>query len=105
METANLLLYTGVMALVTYLIRMLPLALIRRKIESPLIRSFLYYVPYAVLAAMILPDILYATRSFWSAAAALAVGAGLALRGQKLIVVAIFACLTVFVAELLLGIV
>jgi branched-subunit amino acid transport protein len=105
MAADKLLLYTGVMALATYLIRMLPLVLLRKRITSPLIRSFLYYIPYAVLAAMIVPDILYATRSLWSAAAALAVGAGLALGGKKLITVAIFACLTVFLVELLLEIV
>jgi len=104
METGRLLLYIGVMALVTYLTRMPPLTLIRRRIESPLFRSFLYYIPYAVLAAMILPDMLFATRSIWSGAAALGVGTVLALRGKTLITVAIFACVAVFLVELLLGV-
>ncbi|MDR1193337.1 MAG: AzlD domain-containing protein [Peptococcaceae bacterium] len=102
MAPADILLYTGVMALVTYLIRMLPLTLIRRRVDSPLIRSFLYYVPYAVLAAMIVPEMLYATLSVWSAAAALVVGVASALRGRSMIAVAILACLTVFAAESLL---
>jgi branched-subunit amino acid transport protein len=92
------------MALVTYLIRMLPITLLRRKIENRLFRSFLYYIPYAVLAAMIVPDMLFATRSLWSGAAALAAGVALALRGQKLLTVAIVACAAVFVAELLMKI-
>lgn len=104
MTTDKLIPYICVMALVTYLIRMLPLAIIRRKIENPLFRSFLYYIPYAVLAAMIVPDMLFATGSLWSGAAALAVGVIMALRGGKLLTVAIFACGTVFAAEMLLGI-
>ena len=41
----NIYIYILVMAAVTYLIRMLPLALSRKEITSPFIRSFLYYVP------------------------------------------------------------
>ena len=50
-------LYLLVMAGVTYLIRMLPLVLCRKKIENRFIRSFLYYIPYAVLSAMTIPAI------------------------------------------------
>jgi branched-subunit amino acid transport protein len=102
MAAYRLLLHIGLMALVTYLIRMLPIALIRRKIGNELFRSFLYYIPYAVLAAMILPDILFATRSVWSGAAALTAGILLALKGQKLLTVAVVACAVVYAAELLL---
>ena len=56
-------LYILVMAAVTYLIRMLPLTLIRRKITNRTLRSFLYYVPYATLSAMTFPAILTATGS------------------------------------------
>ena len=66
--------YLFVMAGVTYLIRMLPLTLFRRKITNRYVRSFLAYVPYAVLAAMTIPDILFSTSSVWSAATGLAVG-------------------------------
>ena len=59
----NIYIYILVMAAVTYLIRMLPLALSRKEITSPFIRSFLYYVPYACLAAMTFPAILFATDS------------------------------------------
>jgi len=100
MTATKILLDIGVMALVTYLVRMLPLTLLRSKITSRLFRSFLYYIPYAVLAAMIIPDMLFATRSVWSGAAALALGSALALWGKKLIIVAIFACAAVFVVEL-----
>ena len=64
----NIYIYILVMAGVTYLIRMLPLALSRKEITSPFIKSFLYYVPYACLAAMTFPAILFATDSMISAA-------------------------------------
>ena len=70
--------YLLVMAGVTYLIRMLPLTVFRREIRSPFLRSFLYYVPYAVLGAMTVPDIFYATGSLWTALAGLAVAVVLA---------------------------
>jgi branched-subunit amino acid transport protein len=101
----RLLMYIFVMALVTYLIRMLPLALIRKKIENPFARSFLYYIPFAVLAAMIMPDMLFATRSLWSGAAALCAGVFMALRGRNLIIVALCACVTVYIVEWLMFIV
>ena len=66
--------YLLVMAGVTYLIRMLPLTVFRREIRSPFLRSFLYYVPYAVLGAMTVPDIFYATGNLWTALAGLAAG-------------------------------
>lgn len=66
-------LYIAVMAIVTYLIRMLPLTLIKKEIKNPFIRSFLYYVPYVTLSVMTFPAIIYATASPVSGAAALAV--------------------------------
>ena len=68
----NVYLYILVMAGVTYLIRLLPLTLIRKEIKNTYIRSFLYYVPYVTLSVMTFPAILYATKSVWSGAAALA---------------------------------
>ena len=67
-------LYIAVMAGVTYLIRVLPLTLIRKEIKNKTIRSFLYYVPYVTLAVMTFPAILDATGSVWSGAAALVAG-------------------------------
>ena len=95
--------YLLVMALVTYLLRMAPLALMRRKIESRFVRSFLYYVPYAVLAAMTVPAVFYATRSLWSAAAGFVVAVIFAVKKQKMAVVALAGCAAVFLAELLMG--
>ena len=98
----EILAYIAVMALVTYLIRMLPLTLNRKKIETRFIRSFLYYVPYATLAAMTFPAILTATGSVISAALGFIAALILALRGKSLLTVAIFASAVVLVCELLL---
>ena len=57
--------YIAVMAFVTYLIRVIPLTVFRKKIENRYIQSFLYYVPYTCLTAMTFPAILYATESIW----------------------------------------
>lgn len=97
---AEILIYIAVMALVTYLIRMLPLTLIRRRITNVYVRSFLYYVPYATLSAMTFPAILTATGSVWSAALGFAVALLLAFRGKSLLTVALFASAAVLLCEL-----
>ena len=89
-----------VMAGVTYLIRVLPLVLIRREIKNKTARSFLHYVPYVTLSVMTFPAILTATGVLWSALAALAVAVLLSLKGCKLPIVAAAACVTVFAVEL-----
>ena len=89
-----------VMAAVTYLIRVLPLVLIRREIKNRTVRSFLHYVPYVTLSVMTFPAILTATGVIWSALAALAVAVLLSLKGCKLPIVAAAACVTVFAVEL-----
>ena len=98
----NIYLYILVMAAVTYLIRMLPLALSRKEITSPFIRSFLYYVPYACLAAMTFPAILSATESVLSAAVGFAAALLAAYREKSLLTVALFACAAVFIVERIL---
>lgn len=95
----NVYLYILVMAGVTYLIRMLPLALFRREITSPFVKSFLYYVPYACLAAMTFPAILFSTASVISAAVGFAVALIAAYREKSLLTVALCACAAVFVVE------
>lgn len=97
--------YIFVMAGVTYLIRMLPLTLIQKKISNSYIRSFLYYIPYACLTAMTFPAILYATQSPVSALAGFAVAVLLALKKQSLVTVALSSCVAVFVAERIMEIV
>lgn len=99
MSWSNYLPHLLVMAGVTYLIRMLPLTVFRREIKSRFIKSFLHYVPYAVLGAMTFPDVLYSTGSLWTAAAGLAVAVVMAWRGRSLLTVAIGACLAVAAAQ------
>ena len=98
----NIWLYILVMASVTYLIRMVPLVLIRREITNRTIRSFLYYVPYVTLSVMTCPAILEATQTPWSGLAALVVGIAMAWLGRSLFQVAVGCCLVVLIAELLL---
>ena len=95
-------LYIAVCAGISFLIRELPLTLIRRKITNRTLRSFLYYVPYATLSAMTFPAILTATGSAISAALGFAAALILAFRGKSLLTVAIIASATVLVCELIL---
>ena len=83
--------YIAVMAGVTYLIRMLPFTLFRRKIRSRFFRSVLYYIPYAVLSAMTIPAIFYSTGDMATAAVGAAVAVVLAYFDLPLIVVALAA--------------
>ena len=87
------------MAGTTYLIRVLPFALITKKIENTFIRSVLYYIPYAVLAAMTLPAAVYATRNVISACAGITVAVLFAYKGKSLTFVAVAACAAVYAVE------
>ena len=95
-------LYILVMAGVTYLIRVLPLTLIRKEIKNTYIRSFLYYVPYVTLSVMTFPAILTATASVWSAVTSLVIAIFLAYKGKSLFIVSLAACTAVFLTELFL---
>ena len=102
MHKPGFFLYLLVMAGVTYLIRMLPLVLVRGKITNRYLLSFLHYIPYAVLSAMTVPACFYATQSVWSAAAGTGAALLLACRSKGLLTVAAGACVAVFLAELVL---
>ena len=101
----NVYIYIAVMALVTFLIRVLPLTLIRKKITNVTLRSFLYYVPYVTLSVMTFPAIIEATNSVWSGIAALISGILLAYFGVSLFGVAVCSCAVVFVLELLINVI
>ncbi len=102
MTTSTFFLYLLLMAGSTYLIRVLPFVAVRHKIQNRFIRSFLYYIPFAVLTAMTIPAIFTATRSVISAAMGFGVAILLALKKRSLTTVALAACLTVYVTELIL---
>lgn len=88
------------MAGVTYLVRMLPFTLFRRRIRSKFLKSFLFYIPYAVLGAMTFPAILYSTGSTVTAAAGTAVALLLSYFNQPLIVVALAAAAASYICGL-----
>ncbi|MCI9180270.1 MAG: AzlD domain-containing protein [Lachnospiraceae bacterium] len=96
----NVYAYILVMAVTTYLIRVLPLTLIRKPIKNKFIRSFLYYVPYVTLSVMTFPSIITATSSIYSGAAGFLAALVLAFCGAGLLKVAVGACGIVFLLEL-----
>ncbi len=96
-------LYLLVMAGVTYLVRMVPLVLVRREIKNRFVLSFLHYLPSAVLSVMTVPAIFYATGSTVSAAVGFAVAMALGWKGRSLLTVAALSSGAVLVAELLMG--
>jgi len=96
----NIYIYILVMAVVTYLIRLLPLTIIRTEIKNTFVRSFLYYVPYVTLSVMTFPAILTATNSIFSALTGFFVALIIAAKGGSLIKVAAAAVVTVFIVEL-----
>ena len=102
MNLSRLLVYIAVTAVSTYLIRVIPLVAIQKKIENRFFRSFLYYVPYVTLSIMTFPAILEATDNIWAGLAALVCGTILAYFGVGLFGVAISSCVIVFVLELFL---
>lgn len=88
------------MILTTFLIRAIPMVLIRRQIKNNFIKSFLYYVPYITLAVMTFPAIIEATSSPLAGAIALIIGIIAAYKNMNLIGVASICCITVFIIEL-----
>lgn len=96
----TMLIYIAVMAGVTYLIRMIPFTLFRRKIKSRFIQSVLYYIPYAVLSAMTFPSIFYSTGNTVTAIIGTIVAIILAYFKLPLTIVALAACVSAFISGL-----
>ena len=94
--------YLAVMAGVTYLIRMLPLVLIKKQIKNKYLLSFLYYIPYAVLSVMTIPAIFYSTSGKLSALVGFVVAVVLAYMNQSLVKVAALSSLAVLIIEYIL---
>ena len=94
--------YLLILAGSTYLIRAVPFALLRKKVTNRYVRSFLYYIPYTVLAAMTLPAALYATGNVFAAVLGLIAGGVLAIRGRSLTTVAAVACAVALLTDLAL---
>lgn len=101
MKTSYILISIAVMAGVTYLIRVLPMVLFRKKITNKWVKSFLYYVPFVVLAAMTFPAVLSSTGSYVSAAAGCLVALLLAYFKKGLLTVAVGAALAAFITQII----
>lgn len=95
-------LYLVTMAGVTYLVRMLPMVLMKKKIQNRFLLSFLYYIPYAVLTVMTVPAILYSTSSYLSAIVGTVTALILAFFNKGLLTVAGFSCAAVLATELIM---
>ncbi len=101
MKNCTFFIYLLILAGTTYLIRVIPFIAIKEKINNRFICSFLYYIPYAVLTAMTIPAIFYATNWWVAAVAGLLVAVLFASKGKGLTTVAIASCVAVFLVELI----
>ena len=101
MKNSVFFIYLLILAGSTYLIRVIPFIAIKEKINNSFVRSFLYYIPYAVLTAMTIPAVFYATNWWVGAAAGLIAAVIFALKGKGLTTVAVASCVAVFIVELI----
>ena len=102
MSTRYLIISIAIMAVVTYATRVIPLILCRSKIKNKYIKSFLLYMPFGVLAAMIFPAIIYSTATLASAIVGMCVALLLSYMKKGLLPVALFSCLSVFITEMII---
>lgn len=102
MNNSMFFVYLLIVALTTYLIRAIPFSLITKKVTNKYVKSFLYYIPYTVLAAMILPFALYVTGSIYSSIAGLLVALIVAIKKSNLTLVALAACLGSLIVEIIM---
>ena len=105
MASREFFIYLLIIAGSTYLIRVIPFSLIRKKIKNPFIKSFLYYIPYTVLTTMTFPAALYATGSIVTAAVGLLCAVLVSVKTKNLTVVAISATAGVLISEIIVGLV
>lgn len=98
--TLYMLICVMVMAICTYIPRMLPLTFFRKEITSPFIRSLLYYVPYAVLSALTFPSIFYATHNVYSAVVGCLIAIYFAYKEKGLVFVAVMAMISAYIVSL-----
>ncbi len=102
MDNSKFLVYLLVMAGVTYLVRMVPMVLIKEKIKNKFVLSFLHYIPYTVLSAMTIPACFYATGNPITAIVGFIVAVIAALLERSLIQVAVLSCIAVLITDLII---
>ena len=98
----NIYIYIFLVAITVFLIRVLPLTLIRKPIQSRFIRDFLYYVPYVTLSVMTFPAIIDATDNPLAGAFALLAGIIAAYKEMGLFKVTLVCCISVLILEFIL---
>lgn len=98
----NVYIYLGLMAITTYIIRLLPFTIFTKPIKNKTLRSFLYYVPYVTLSVMTFPAIIEATGSVYSGLIAFVVGIVAAWLEVNMVGCAVICCISVYIAELFL---
>lgn len=103
MDVREFFIYLLLLAGSTYLIRVIPFSLIRKKIKNPFIKSFLYYIPYTVLTAMTFPAALFVTGNILSAAVGLVAAVVISVKYSNLTVVAVGSCFSVLVCEIVIA--
>ncbi len=102
MTMDRILLSIAVMAIVTYIVRVVPLTLFRKQIRSRYIRSFLDYTPFAVLGVMTFPDVFTSTGSVYSALAGTIVALILGYMRKGIVTVSCTAIVVVYLVEMVL---
>ena len=103
MNLTQFFIYLFLMAFSTYLIRAVPFVAVKNKIKNRFVLSFLTYIPYAVLTAMTIPAIFYATGSVITASAGAVAAVIMAMTGAGLMPVAVVSCVVVYIAEMLMS--
>ena len=103
MSNYTIYVYIFIMAFATYLVRALPMTIIRGEIKNQFLKSFLHYVPYATISAMIFPDALFSTTSIISAIVGLIVALILSYKENDLVVVCFVSCIAVFITDKILA--
>ena len=98
----NIYVYIFLMAITVFLIRVLPLTLLRKPIKNKFVKSFLYYVPYVTLSVMTFPAIIEATNSPIAGLVSLIIGIIAAYKNLGLFKVTVICCLTVFILEIII---
>ena len=102
MNNNSFFIYLLIVALTTYLIRSIPFSLITKKVTNRYVKSFLYYIPYTVLAAMTLPQAFYVTGSIYSAIAGLGIALLVSIKKSNLTLVALAAVLGSLIVEIIM---
>ena len=99
MENSFLIELSLILGIICWLMKIIPFIFFNGKIKNQFINSFLYYVPFAIMTSMIIPEVFHSTSSVWSAIVGVIVSIILALLNQNILVVSLISTIMVFVFE------